>query len=162
MFTGGTRFRVKATGPILAIVLAACGGGSSVPASSQATTPAQPSPYSVTAARQAQSELRNGFVAAKVYFTDGDTYSGFDAGAAAALEIEPAVTFVGDEPASTGVVSINLARTDQIVMSTLSGDGEPFCIGEDLSTGTTTFGSVDGVGASDASACSGDSWLSSP
>ena len=43
--------------------------------------------------RAAQSDLRNGIAAAKTYFTDGDTYTGFDAPHAEG--IEPSLTWVG-------------------------------------------------------------------
>ncbi len=42
--------------------------------------------------RAAQSNLRNGIAAAKTFFTDGDTYTGFDSSAGTA--IEPSLTWV--------------------------------------------------------------------
>ncbi|MGH2636823.1 MAG: hypothetical protein ACRDHU_11860 [Actinomycetota bacterium] len=111
--------------------------------------------------RAAQSDLRNALVAAKTYFTENETYTGFDL--AAARTWEPALAWNGDAPAAVDVVSIDLAAGDEIVMSTLSASGQPFCISDDVSSSDpatleadgVSFGAVDALGARTASDCSG-------
>jgi type IV pilus assembly protein PilA len=97
--------------------------------------------------RAAQSDLRNGLAAAKVFFTDGDTYGDgtTDFDATNAETIEPSLDFVDGGAAAEGEVHINLAAGDQVEMSTLSGSGQVFCIADDVSTAPgTIFGDVDG------------------
>src|SRR5215510_12205161 len=56
--------------------------------------------------RAAQSDLRNAIAAAKVFFTDGDVYTGFDETVAEA--IEPSLTWEDtDAAAIEGTVTIN-------------------------------------------------------
>src|SRR5262249_44620289 len=56
--------------------------------------------------RAAESNLRNALVSAKTFFTDGDTYTGFNA--AAGTSIEPSLTWVdgGAAPFAIGTVSV--------------------------------------------------------
>jgi len=98
--------------------------------------------------RAAQSNLRNAIAAAKTFFTDGDTYTGFDAGTAAA-DIEPSLTWVLTDGAATqDTVTINTANGPVVEMSTLSASTQPFCILDDASGAPgTTFGNVDATGA---------------
>jgi type IV pilus assembly protein PilA len=97
--------------------------------------------------RAAQSDLRNALAAAKVHFTDGDQYTGFDA--ATAEGIEPSLDFVSPSAAATATtVTINQATANLIEMSTLSDSGTFFCIMDDTSGAPgTTFGNVDGHAA---------------
>jgi type II secretory pathway pseudopilin PulG len=114
---------------------------------------------SATAAqdRAAQSELRNALVAGKTMYTDASTYSGFDS--TAGSSIEPSLTWVGNEPAQMGTISIDLASDSQLVLSTRSASGATFCVGDNAMSGST-FGTVDAQGASSASSCPGASWSS--
>jgi type IV pilus assembly protein PilA len=103
--------------------------------------------------RAAQSDLRNGIAAAKVHFTDGDTYTGFDEAAAEA--IEPSLDFEPDAVATEGVITINTAADDVVELSTLSASGQAFCVLDDVSSAPGTVeGNVDATGAA---VCSG-SW----
>src|SRR4051812_28499030 len=97
--------------------------------------------------RAAQSDLRNALTAAKTYFTDGDTYAGFNA-AGVASGIEPSLTWVlADGAAATGSVTINTSSATTVEMSEKSASGATFCI-LDVSTGPgTTRGNVDATGA---------------
>jgi type IV pilus assembly protein PilA len=96
--------------------------------------------------RAAQSDLRNGLAAAKVFFTDDDTYTGFDA-AGVAAGIEPSLTWVlADGAAVEGSVTINTANGNVVEMSTQSQSGDDFCILDNTTTGTTQ-GNVDATGA---------------
>jgi type IV pilus assembly protein PilA len=98
--------------------------------------------------RAAQSDLRNALAAAKTFFTDDDSYVGFDA-AGVAAGIEPSLTWVLVSAASvTTAVTINQATADTVEMSRESASGDEFCI-MDVATapGGTTFGNVDGHAA---------------
>src|SRR3954453_18573251 len=55
--------------------------------------------------KAATSDLRNGLAAAKTYFTDGDTYTGFAVGTATAVEPNLKWAAAGD-PAATGNTAI--------------------------------------------------------
>ena len=87
--------------------------------------------------RAAQSRLRNGFVTALVFYTDDDTYLGFDA--AEAHSIEPTLTFVdGTEPVGKQV-DVQIVEDQRFMMVALSRDGTFFsmCRGEG---GRTRYG----------------------
>jgi type IV pilus assembly protein PilA len=103
--------------------------------------------------KAAQSNLRNAIAAAKTYYTDGETYAGFNEATAGA--IEPSLTWEETDGAATvNVVTVNTATLTNVEMSTKSSSGAFFCI-LDVSTGPgTTLGSVDATGAT---ACTG-SW----
>ena len=102
--------------------------------------------------RAAQSNLRNALAAGKTYFTDGQTYVGFDA-AGIAAGIEPSLTWVlTDGVATVNTVTINTASATNLEMSTKSASGAFYCV-LDISTGPgTTLGNVDATGAT---ACTG-------
>jgi type IV pilus assembly protein PilA len=105
--------------------------------------------------RAAQSDLRNGLAAAKTFFTDDDTYTGFDASAADA--IEPSLNWVDGAPtAGTDELGINndtsVAGTTLVVMGRHSTSGAEFCIADDATGPGTTFG--DDAAADTIAACS--------
>jgi type IV pilus assembly protein PilA len=96
--------------------------------------------------RAAQSNLRNAIAAAKTFYTDGDTYTGFTT-AGVASGIEPSLTWVTTDGASVvGSVTINTASGTVVEMSTKSSSGSFFCIKDDSTSGTT-LGNVDATGA---------------
>ena len=103
----------------------------------------------------AQSMLRNAVAAARIYWTDGSTYTGFDASSAAS--IEPALPWVGDQAAASNAVSIDVAEGSQLVLSTRSASGTSFCIADDAGSSTRT-GTVDARGATTAAGCAGAAW----
>lgn len=84
--------------------------------------------------RAAQSDLRNALTAAKAYFTDGDTYVGFDATEGEA--IEPSLTWNDDLAASQGEVTVRLANATDVVLSTVSASTQAFCIADSATAGT--------------------------
>jgi type IV pilus assembly protein PilA len=96
--------------------------------------------------RAAQSDLRNAMAAAKVHFTDGDTYTGFTEVVAEA--IEPSLDFEDtDGAAVVDVVTINTANANIVEMSTSSQSGNDFCILDNTGAAPgTTFGNVDATG----------------
>ena len=97
--------------------------------------------------KAAESNLRNAIAAAKTYYTDSETFAGFD-GAGVATGIEPSLTWVlVDGAATVNTVTINTASLTTIEMSAKSSSGSTFCI-LDVSTGPgTTLGNVDATGA---------------
>ena len=93
--------------------------------------------------RAAQSDLRNGLAAAKVHFTDADSYAGFDA--AAGLLIEPSLAWVDGAAAAVGdvgITNVTVGPPDEVTMEAISASGATFCISDLTDTGT-----VRGVGA---------------
>lgn len=100
--------------------------------------------------RAAQSDLRNALTAAKYYWTQDETYAGFNA--AVGASIEPGLTWMDDSPATEGVVSVNDSDDSSVVLSTLSASGQPFCIGDD--SGGTYYGTTDAY----AETCDASGW----
>jgi hypothetical protein len=103
----------------------------------------------------AQSLLRSAMISSKSYFLDSASYTGF--GPAAGSAIEPAFRWTGGGPATVGAVSIDIADSGQLVISTLSQSGRPFCMADGGSSGIIS-GSVDASGASSAAGCTGNTW----
>jgi len=107
----------------------------------------------------AESNLRNALVTAKTYFTDADTYTGFNAAAAAPLE--PSLSWLDNAALAAMVINkvyINCAgtactgeaaaaRPGALVMSAMSASGNTFCIGDMSATGGTVTGTVFGKAA---------------
>ena len=101
--------------------------------------------------RAAQSDLRNGLAAAKTYFTDDDSYTGFDA--LAADGIEPSLNWVDGAPTvDTDEVGITANTGSLVVMGRYSTSGAEFCIADDATGPGTTFG--DDAAAATILACS--------
>ncbi len=146
--------------PVLAVLtvaalLAGCGGdddsGSSAP-EAEAT-----SARSRTQDRAAQSDLRNALVAAKVYYTDEETYA--DMTASDFEAIEPSLVYDVVANTDEDTVGVGDQTEDQIVLVRRSKSGTFFCIAENISTGTT-YGQSDTLADVDTVAeCTGpDAW----
>jgi type IV pilus assembly protein PilA len=102
--------------------------------------------------RAAQSNLRNAMVAAKTFFTDKDTYTGFDA-AGVAQGIEPSLTWdLAGGAAALDTISVHVVGSNEIVFDTLSASGTPYCIADTATGPGTSFGPVD---VATAAACTG-------
>jgi type IV pilus assembly protein PilA len=88
--------------------------------------------------RAAQSNLRNGLTAAKAFYTDAETYAGFDA-AEGAL-IEPSLTWVAGNPANVGEVGFVIPVTAPVgqdfVLNAVSASTNEFCIADSSTLGT--------------------------
>jgi type IV pilus assembly protein PilA len=95
--------------------------------------------------RAAQAELRDGLTAAKAYYTDDETYTGFDDAAAEA--IEPSLNWAGGEP------DIETAADDEVRLTRASESETVFCI-QDVD-GETGYGSGDTAAAA-AADCDND------
>jgi type IV pilus assembly protein PilA len=86
--------------------------------------------------RAAQSNLRNGLAAAKVHFTDNDTYTGFNEAIGEA--IEPSLDFVDGGAAVLDEVHISGVTATTVAMQTLSASGQEFCIADNSNTAPGT------------------------
>jgi type IV pilus assembly protein PilA len=110
--------------------------------------------------RAAQSNLRNGLAAAKTFFTDNETYNGFDT--STAQGIEPSLTWT-DGGVAVVLDEVNIAIEDvvagdgaAILLQTLSASGNSYCIA-DTSTGPgTTYGSDQAPGGTFANVAACD------
>jgi type IV pilus assembly protein PilA len=100
--------------------------------------------------RAAQAELRDGLTAAKAYYTDDETYTGFDD--AMAASIEPSLNWAGDEPNINSVSD----DPDTVILTQQSESDTWFCI-QDVD-GTTGYGESDVNEAGAVAACGGTEW----
>jgi hypothetical protein len=105
----------------------------------------------------AQSSLRNAMAAAKTYFTDGDTYAGFNAAEAAA--IEPSLNWVdATQPSGSSTVDIQIVRDKVVLMITRASTGRFYAICDNVNRGTHYGTSKTFSQVADLSNCRGDSW----
>jgi Tfp pilus assembly protein PilE len=100
---------------------------------------------------QAQSTLASALQAAQTYYAESSSYAGLNP--STAQQMEPTLRWTGGSAARLNVVSIDLAAPTEVVMSTKSASGTPFCIGSGP-TGTVK-GSVDAAGATSVASCTG-------
>jgi type IV pilus assembly protein PilA len=87
--------------------------------------------------RAAQSDLRNGIAAAKTFYTDDDTYTGFDSSAGTA--IEPSLGWVDGATVAEGDVAVESTDTT-VLLQTLSASGSSFCLADTATGPGTVFG----------------------
>lgn len=95
------------------------------------------------------ANLRNALVAAKTFYTEDDTYIGFNVKRAA--KIEPSLTFNSSDVAVAGEVGIREVTPSSVLLVTADARGRPWCVGDSALTGTS-FGDVD---ARTAAECTG-------
>ncbi len=88
--------------------------------------------------RAAQTDLRSGLVAANAYFTQGETYSGFDVTQAQAAE--PQLAWIGGGAPAVGEILIQVASGADLLLIELSKSGTYFCIGQVAGSPVTTKG----------------------
>jgi len=111
--------------------------------------------------RAAQSDLRNGLMAAKVFYVDGETYLSTNiAGTITAYEaLEPSIDFGTLAQASTSVVGVSVATASTVVLVKESSSGTWFCIADDTAGGGTTYDSgANSAAINTLSECNGASW----
>jgi type IV pilus assembly protein PilA len=119
--------------------------------------------------RAAQSDLRNGLAAAKVFFTDADTYTGFNTNCAAGAActaasapetIEPSQDWYGaGDPAanySRLVIAVNTA--DEVVLVRRSASGTYYCIKDNRTTGTAYGNGAGYNNVNTAALCAAAAW----
>jgi type IV pilus assembly protein PilA len=84
--------------------------------------------------RAAQSDLRNAIAAADTYFTDDDSYSGFDA--TEAESIEPSLIWVASLSANPteSEVAITVVSSTEIVLNAESVSGTNFALAKNVAT----------------------------
>ena len=105
--------------------------------------------------RAAQSSLRNALVSAKTYFTDGSTYTNFDA--AAGASIEPSLQWIdGASPGGPTTVDVEAATDTTVFLVSFSQSQTFYGIYDDVTAGTTycsnaTYAGLTGGACSDAS-----------
>jgi type IV pilus assembly protein PilA len=101
--------------------------------------------------RAAQSDLRNALTAAKTFFTDSDTYSGFNTACAAAADscttaetVEPSITWdnAGTVVHRVGITGLVVGPPDSLALQATSASGTVFCMADQ-----TNLGTVRGIGA---------------
>ena len=138
--------------PVLIVLLmfVACGGDTP-----DEVEPSADPQLVVDQDRAAQSDLRNALAAAKVYWTDDDTYSGFDSGCTTAANtcanaeaIEPGIDWRSEPSQGESIVGVTLASLEEVVLTSISLSGEEFCIADKVSGGG---GTVRGKGSGAAS-----------
>ena len=95
--------------------------------------------------RAAQSNLRNGIAAAKTFYTDGDTYTGFDS--SAGTSIEPSLVWVDGVATDPDEVDVSALSADQVILQTEAASGHGFCLADDATGPGTVFGRDDTGGA---------------
>ena len=105
--------------------------------------------------RAAQSNLRNAMAAAKTFYTDDDTYTGFDASQGTA--IEPSLTWANALTTTLNVVAVNApAGGVSVLMQTQSASGDGFCIADTATGPGTVFGNnTTGGDFATVAACTG-------
>lgn len=109
--------------------------------------------------RAAQSDLRTGLVAAKVFYTDGET---FDATATQLEAIEPNIDWVkpaaaGQGQGVVGYTNIAVGGDDALLVAE-SQSGTWFCIYENETAGTTYGTGAAFADVDTAADCALDSW----
>jgi hypothetical protein len=87
-----------------------------------------------------QSDLRNAYVAAKTYYTDGNTFYGFDP--QVARSFGTSLRFNEATQATAGEVSIRDVGAHHIVFAEATASGDVLCVAE-TTAGMTTYGTVD-------------------
>jgi type IV pilus assembly protein PilA len=92
--------------------------------------------------RSAQSDLRNGFTAVKAFYTDLESYAGFDAADGEA--IEPSLTWADSATPAIGPVGVAGVTATTVVLNRQSASGQSFCLADDTSA---TGGIARGVGS---------------
>jgi hypothetical protein len=97
-------------------------------------------PEPAPTAEDVQSDLRNAYVAAKTYYTDGNTFEGFDL--QVARSFGTSLRFNGAPQATAGEVSIRDVAADHILFAEATATGDVLCIAEN-DAGRTTYGAVD-------------------
>ena len=113
---------------------------------------------------RAQELLMNAFDEAMVVSIDSGSFAELDT--QALLAMDPSTRVAGDVPARVGVVSIDLASADGLVMSTKSRSGKSLCIAAAApslgSFAGPSGGTVDADGATSVADCTGRDWVSNP
>lgn len=131
---------------IVGIFLKVVLGGNSAP-----TDQTETADIAKTQNTEAQSTLTSALQAAQTYYSESSSYAGLNP--TTAQSMEPTIRWTGGSEARVNVVSIDLAAPTEVVLSTKSTSGTPFCVGAGPSG--TVYGSVDAAGATSVASCTG-------
>jgi type IV pilus assembly protein PilA len=85
--------------------------------------------------RSAQSNLRNGVAAAKVWYTDASAYTGFNE--TEGETIEPSLDWIALADPAIGETAVGLVSATDVHLVAESASGTFFCMHDDTATGTT-------------------------
>lgn len=108
-------------------------------------------------AQVAQSSLRNAIAAAKTFYTDDDTYAGFDA--AQAAMIEPSLNWVdATQPRNAQTVDVQFVRAQKLLMISRASSGRFYALCDYARRGTFYASSRSFGEISDITNCSDASW----
>jgi type IV pilus assembly protein PilA len=106
--------------------------------------------------RAAQTNLRNALTAAKTFFSDNDTYTGFN-GATVGAGIEPSLTWSDGTPAATvGTVYVSKVTATSVTITAKAADGNFYCVKDDSTAGQTLGNGTDATVV--ANACPSNGW----
>jgi type IV pilus assembly protein PilA len=89
--------------------------------------------------RASQSDLRTGLAAAVTYYSDGDTFTGFDV--AEGVSVEPSLDWVAPGPPAHREVAIHVAGGSDLLLVGLSRSNTYFCLAQQAGSPATTRGS---------------------
>lgn len=95
--------------------------------------------------RSAQSDLRNALTAAKAFYTDQETFTGFTVAVAEATE--PSINFDANGTVANAEVEISLANGQDVVLQTISDSTQQFCIADRAQGVAPNVGTRRGTGA---------------
>jgi type IV pilus assembly protein PilA len=116
--------------------------------------------------RAAQSNLRNGLAGAKVFFTDADSFTGFNAGCGisgtdtctAGNAVEPSLLWVDDVDPAVNEVAVAVNTASVVVLAAESASGTFYCIGENSAGGTTYGQGANYAAVDEATDCDNAAW----
>jgi type IV pilus assembly protein PilA len=106
--------------------------------------------------RAAQVNLGNGLIAAKIWFADAKTYTGFDASQGDV--IVPSLTWVALADPAAGEVAVGGGSASDIHLVAESSTGTFFCLHDDAGIGTTYGSGATYAAVSTEALCAGPAW----
>jgi hypothetical protein len=130
----------------LALVAVLAGGCADRAVDSPGPAPTTANDLQLAQDRAAMADLRNALATAKVYYTDGDTYAGFEP--SVAESIEPSLTWSATGQVPTGESAVDIAGVDpsHVVLLADSASGAAFCVADRaVGGGGTVRGRITGV-----------------
>ena len=116
--------------------------------------------------RAAQSNLRNGLAGAKVFYTDADSFTGFNAGCGISgtdtctegNDVEPSLLWIGDADPAVNEVAVAVNTASVVVLAAESASGTFYCIAENAAGGTTYGEGANYAAVDDAADCAAASF----
>lgn len=106
--------------------------------------------------RAAQANIGNGLIAAKVWFTDVEAYTGFDEAQGEA--IEPSLTWVVFADPSVGEVAVGGISASDLHLVAESSTGTFFCAHDDVALGLTYGSGVSFAQVDEEVECASSAW----